>query len=89
MNLSQETINKLIEAATKARTKAYTPYSSYQVGAAVLTDDDQVITGANVKGGSFNLICCGERMALLKALFLGYRKFKAVATVTSDGVPAM
>ncbi len=85
MNLSQETIKKLIDAAHQAREKAYIPYSSYKVGAAVLTDDDQIITGANVKGGSFNLICCGERMALLKALFDGHRKFKAVATVTSNG----
>lgn len=85
MNLSQETIYQLIDAAIEARKKAYTPYSSYQVGAAVLTEDDQIITGANVKGGSFNLICCGERMALLKALFEGHRKFKAVVTITSDG----
>jgi cytidine deaminase len=58
MNLSKETINNLIDRAIKAREKAYIPYSSYQVGAAVLTDDDHIITGANVKGGSFNLICC-------------------------------
>jgi len=85
MNLSKETINNLVDHAIKAREKAYIPYSSYQVGAAVLTDDDHIITGANVKGGSFNLICCGERMALLKAVFDGYRKFKAVVTATADG----
>jgi cytidine deaminase len=85
MNLSQETIKKLIDAAHQARENAYIPYSSYKVGAAVLTANDQIITGANVKGGSFNLICCGERMALLKALFDGHRKFKAVVTVTSNG----
>lgn len=85
MTLSESVINNLIEEALNAREKAYIPYSSYKVGASVLTHDDQIITGANVKGGSFNLICCGERMALLKAIFDGHRTFKAVVTVTEDG----
>ncbi len=85
MKLSKQTINHLIDQAISAREKAYTPYSSYQVGSAILTDNDQIITGANVKGGSFNLICCAERLALLKAIFDGHRNFKAVVTVTADG----
>jgi len=85
VTLSTQIINNLIDQAIKAREKAYIPYSSYRVGAAILTYDEHIITGANVKGGSFNLICCAERMALLKAVFSGYRKFQAVVTVTHDG----
>lgn len=48
------TINKdaLVEAAKKAMERAYCPYSKFQVGAALLTEDGTIITG----GVQFNFL---------------------------------
>ena len=76
----------LIKAATAVRDQAYAPYSKFQVGAALLTENDEVITGCNVENISFGLTSCAERNAVFKAVSQGNRKFKAIAIVadTSD-----
>lgn len=55
---------QLVEAAKQATEKAYAPYSHFHVGAAVLTSDDQIITGSNQENASFSLTICAERTAL-------------------------
>ena len=72
---------KLIAAAAKARSHAVAPYSRFKVGAAVLTADGKIITGANVESASYGLTCCAERVALFKALTDGKRTFAAIAVV--------
>lgn len=72
---------KLIRAALKAREAAVAPYSSFQVGAALLTGSGSIIRGANVESASYGLTCCAERVALFKALTDGARDFVAVAVV--------
>ena len=62
---------RLIEAALAARLKAVATYSHFQVGAALLTADGEIITGANVESVSYGLTCCAERVALFKALTNG------------------
>ena len=74
---------RLIAAAIAARKRAVAPYSRFKVGAALLTADGQIITGANVESASFGLTCCAERIALFKALSEGHRKFVAIAMVAS------
>jgi len=74
-------IKWLIEAALDARGRAVAPYSEFQVGAALLTRDGEIITGANVESASYGLTCCAERVALFKALTDGQRGFKAIAVV--------
>ncbi len=44
------------------------PYSHFRVGAALLTDQGAVITGANVECASFPVGVCAERCALVKAV---------------------
>jgi cytidine deaminase len=51
------------------------------VGAALLTDQGEIITGANVESASYGLTCCAERIALFKALTEGHHNFVAVAVV--------
>jgi len=77
-------INKsaLIQAAAQARRSAVAPYSKFLVGAALLTRQGEVITGANVESASYGLTCCAERVALFKALTDGKKDFVAVAVVT-------
>ena len=72
---------RLILAAAKARQGAVAPYSKFKVGAALLTESGEIITGANVESASYGLTCCAERVALFKALTGGRRGFVAVAVV--------
>lgn len=72
---------RLIRAALQARLRAVAPYSKFQVGAALLTDRGEIITGANVESVSYGLTCCAERIALFKALTAGKTKFTGVAVV--------
>ena len=71
----------LVEAARKARAHAYSPYSGVKIGAAVLTSDGSVFTGANIENASYGLACCAERTAIFKAVSEGKRKIVAIAVV--------
>jgi cytidine deaminase len=71
----------LLAAATKARKRAIAPYSSFKVGAALLTRSGEIFTGANVESVSYSLTCCAERVALFKALTEGKSDFVAMAIV--------
>jgi len=77
---------ELLRAALKAREKAYTPYSHYDVGAALLTKSGRVFTGANVENASYGLSVCAERVAAFHAVSEGERNFEAIAVVTENGV---
>ena len=78
---------KLIEMAKKARDNAYAPYSNFKVGAALLTEDGEIFTGANVENASYGLSICAERVAVFKAVSEGKRKFKAIAVVADTEKP--
>jgi cytidine deaminase len=75
--------SRLVRAALKARKNACAPYSKFQVGAALLTQDGKIIGGANVESASYGLTCCAERIALFKALTEGHTKFSAIAIVAA------
>lgn len=82
----------LIEAARDAARQAYAPYSEYQVGAALLFEDDTIITGSNVENASYGMALCAETNAVAKAFNEGRRGgLKAVAVVgpedKGDGAP--
>jgi cytidine deaminase len=75
----------LISKAKDARNLAQARYSNFKVGAALLTTDDNIITGCNVESSSYGLTICAERVALTKALSEGISKFKAIAIYAKDG----
>ncbi len=70
---------ELLQEARKAAEETYSPYSHFPVGAALLCENGEVITGANVENRSFGLTICAERSAIVKAISLGIRNFKALA----------
>lgn len=77
----------LFDLALDAADKAYAPYSNFNVGAAVLTENDEIYTGINIENSSYGATICAERTAMVKAISEGHRKFKAVAVVAKkDGV---
>src|SRR5262252_7689631 len=73
--------HSLVRAAAKARRNAAARYSRFKVGAALLTKQGEVVTGANVESASYGLTCCAERVALFSALTGGRKNFVAVAVV--------
>ncbi len=82
-HLSQEGIKELIGKAIEARRKSYSPYSHYQVGAALLCADGQIITGCNIENAAYGPSNCAERTAFFKAVSDGLRAFAAIAIVGS------
>ncbi len=76
---------ELIDLAKTARKNAYTPYSHYKVGAALLGKSGKVYTGCNVENASYGHTVCAERTAVLKAVSEGEKEFEAIAVVTRNG----
>ncbi len=81
---------ELIRAAMEARKRAYAPYSHYLVGAALLTENNEIILGCNIENASYGATNCAERTAFFKAVSEGKCKFTAIAIVggtdTSDNL---
>lgn len=61
------TIQNLMQKAIKVRDKAYSPYSRFQVGAAILLDNGKVVTGSNQENASYPSGLCAERTAIFYA----------------------
>lgn len=72
---------QLIKAALDARKNAYTPYSHYKVGAALLTKSGKIYGGCNVENAAYGPSNCAERTAFFKAVSEGEREFEAIAIV--------
>ncbi|MEW6730895.1 MAG: cytidine deaminase [Acidobacteriota bacterium] len=72
----------LVKLASEARKNAIAPYSDFCVGAALLADDGTAYTGCNIENSTLGLTLCAERVALLKALSEGKRRFLKVTVVT-------
>lgn len=80
-------IQKLMECAIKARENAYSPYSHFAVGAALLCEDGTLYEGCNIENASYGLTNCAERTAVFKAVSEGHIKFKALAVVADTEGP--
>lgn len=80
-------IQKLMDCAIKARENAYSPYSHFAVGAALLCEDGTLFEGCNIENASYGLTNCAERTAIFKAVSEGHIKFKALAVVADTEGP--
>lgn len=77
------TNRELIEKAKLAMQNAYTPYSHFNVGAALLTESGKLYLGCNIENASYGATNCAERTAIFKAISEGERKFSKIAIVSS------
>ena len=80
-------IQKLMDCAIKARENAYSPYSHFAVGAALLCEDGTLYEGCNIENASYGLTNCAERTAIFKAVSEGHITFKALAVVADTEGP--
>ena len=81
--MQEETMDKLIEAATMAIAYSYSPYSSFPVGAAVLTESGRIYSGTNIENASYGATMCAERVAIFKAVSDGEQHITALAVFTT------
>ncbi|MBW6458604.1 MAG: cytidine deaminase [FCB group bacterium] len=84
--IKQEKQEILAAAAAEVRRKAHAPYSHFCVGAALLAEDGDIITGINMESSSYGLSVCAERNTLATAVAQGKKQFKAMAVSSRGGV---
>ena len=75
--------NEDIELASNARLNAHSPYSNFQVGAALRCKNGKVYTGCNVENHGIQSICA-ERVAFTKAISEGEKEFASITVVGSN-----
>ncbi len=78
---------ELLDAANKVRDLAYAPYSDFHVGAALLTDDGEIIVGCNVENATYGATICAERTAIGTAVASGKKTFTAICVLTQADSP--
>ena len=77
-------MEKLIEKAKTAMESSYCPYSKFKVGAAVLTESDNIYSGCNIENASYGATVCAERTAVLKAISAGEKRIAKIAIVSGS-----
>ncbi|PVU91027.1 hypothetical protein BB561_004594 [Smittium simulii] len=73
----------LSQKALEARSKSYSPYSNFRVGAALLGSNGKIYLGANVENAAYSPGICAERSAFICALMDDCKSFEAIA-ISSD-----
>jgi cytidine deaminase len=87
--VSAGTRERLFRSARKVMKNAYTPFSNFKVGAAILTSKGQVFAGCNVENSSYGMTNCAERTAIFSAIAKDGPdlEIRAVAVTNDHGVP--
>jgi len=80
---------KLVLAAADVMKNAYNPYSHFYVGAAIMTSDKKIITGANMENAAYGSSICAERAALVRANDEGFKKISKLAIIGRAGKQAV
>ena len=87
-DVNETILRELVAKARNASEHAYCPYSGFSVGAAILTETEDIFTGCNVENASYGLTICAERNAVFQMVTQGRRRIKAVVIYTPTPKPA-
>ncbi|KAI1962921.1 hypothetical protein LOZ58_002545 [Ophidiomyces ophidiicola] len=87
-SLTAAELDTLSSKAIAAKSSAYCPYSKFQVGASLLTEDGTFFVGGNVENASYPVGICAEKNVFSTAVVAGHRKFKAAAVATNTSPAA-
>ena len=85
MTIPEQVKEELISRALRIRSRAYAPYSNYNVGASLLTESGEIYDGVNVENALYSVGICAERNAVFQAVAHGHRSFRAIAVATDNG----
>lgn len=76
-------MNLLVQKANEVKTRAYCPYSKFQVGAALITPSGNIYQGCNFENAAYGNTICAERCAISCMIANGEYVFDAIAIVTN------
>lgn len=79
--------HELLRAAREVMAHAHVPYSRFQVGAALLTEQGRIVSGANVENIAYPLGSCAEQSAISVMIASGARRILKVAVIASGPLP--
>ncbi|MCH5149233.1 MAG: cytidine deaminase [Spirochaetales bacterium] len=82
--IKTEDLEKLLKAAAEAGKKSYSPYSNFRVGAAALSENDEIFSGCNIENRSYPAGICAEITAVSKLISSGAKEIKAIAVIGLD-----
>jgi len=72
---------KLFELAKAAMTNAYAPYSDFQVGSSIRTENGKFFSGANVENAAYPEGCCAEAAAIAAMVVAGERRIAEMVVI--------
>lgn len=81
----------LFNLSTKAYKNAYTPYSNFNVGAALVTNDQKAFVGTNIENAAYGSSMCAERVCIYSAYANGIKKddIAGFALIANSVEPSM
>ncbi len=88
VDIPKNALDTLISQAKEVSKMAYNPYSKFNVGAAIMTNDGTVFTGCNVENASYGLTICAERNTIFHMVAQGHRNFHTLVIYTPTPTPA-
>jgi cytidine deaminase len=83
--IPEDLIQEMAAIARKAAQSAYCPYSNFRVGAALLTAENEIVSGCNVENASYGLTICAERTAVFRSVAQGWRSIQGIVVLRPSG----
>ncbi len=87
MKIDSYTLQRLIDEAKRVCSESYAPYSNFRVGAALLSKDGRIFSGANVESASYGLTICAERNAIFSGVSNGNTSIAVMVIYTPTDLP--
>ncbi len=85
--LTADDIDQCVADARQVSTKAYAPYSQFNVGAVVISTSGRRYAGCNVENASYGLACCAERNAIFQMVSHGETQIECIVIFTPTNTP--